>query len=354
MVPPWWGPPNVDIAASRHEAATVHWAHTLLTPAIPKIYPDGSTCAGEVGSAAYCRYPASGAVFESSAYLGTNATTNQHAAELAGIVLALRLTEDNPQLHRAVEILSDSQSALQALQNPRQSSGQYLIREAVRLLDWRRQQSWETRLCWIPSHWEEEIEGNRQADLLAKRATGWRPRGSQEPREKAPFLPGLPPKVMQSAAYRWIRQRVDQQWKDSWSNPGPGAPGQALRQVMPALQKRGIDLFTGLTTSQRSALIQARTGHIGFNAVLHRWGKVDSPICARCNRDPETTHHVILLCPEHAETRSLVWGGPQSVPRSLKEALCTPEHAKRTAQFLLATGRLTYLLPPPDIKTDSD
>lgn len=46
VVPPWWEPPDIDIAASRPEAATVHWAHNLLTPTVPKIYPEGRRAQG--------------------------------------------------------------------------------------------------------------------------------------------------------------------------------------------------------------------------------------------------------------------------------------------------------------------
>jgi hypothetical protein len=57
--------------------------------------------------------------------------------------------------------------------HPRQSSGQYLVREVTRLPDWRTQQGWKTSLYWIPAYMG--IEGNDQADAAANEAIGWRP-----------------------------------------------------------------------------------------------------------------------------------------------------------------------------------
>ncbi|KAJ5621795.1 hypothetical protein N7490_012298 [Penicillium lividum] len=125
------------------------------------------------------------------------------------------------------------------------------------------------------------------------------------------------------------------------------APGRDLRRIMPNLEKKGLDLFTGLSATERSALIQARTGHIGLNAVLYRWGKVDSALCPTCQDDNETIYHTLIMCMGYEELRDEIWG-PLQAPHSLELAM-SKEHAKRTARFLLATKRLTYLLPPPPI-----
>ncbi|KAJ5794256.1 hypothetical protein N7457_000855 [Penicillium paradoxum] len=319
---------NLDQMEIRHpfavppEAAFVHWVNCTISPLTPRIYTDGSGHHGEVGGSAYHK-PAQGPAIERMAYFGTEHHHNVHAAEIGGLILALRMAEDNPQLQQGIDIYSDNQSALQVIRNPRQNSGQYLIKEVVRLIDLRRQKGWATRFFWIPAHWEEEIEGNTQADALAKKATGWR----AEERDT-------------------LGTRAD------WANPPTGAPGRELRRVMPFLQRRGTEIFTGLTAPERSALIQARTGHIGLNAVLFRWGKVDSPTCPACQEHDETVNHVLFLCPAHSGQRDQIWG-PQLAPRTLAHAL-GPDHAKKTARFLLGTGRLPYLLPPPPILDESD
>ena len=31
---------------------------------------------------------------------------------------------------------------------------------------------------------------------------------------------------------------------------------------------------------------------------MHRWKLKDSPLCTRCFKEPETTDHIVLHCPE--------------------------------------------------------
>lgn len=80
-------------------------------------------------------------------------------------------------------------------------------------------------------------------------------------------------------------------------------------------------------------------------------GKTDSPVCPRCGRDEDTPHNVILFCFAHADLWRTCWdGGP---PANLQQALCNSAFVKGTAQFLLGTGRLPYMLPPPPIDSGS-
>ncbi|KAG2000699.1 hypothetical protein GB937_010925, partial [Aspergillus fischeri] len=51
---------------------------------------------------------------------------------------------------------------------PKGSSGQYYIRQIVRLLDHLRADGWQVRLQWLPGH--EGVYGNERADRLAKDA----------------------------------------------------------------------------------------------------------------------------------------------------------------------------------------
>ncbi|OQE00829.1 hypothetical protein PENVUL_c045G06897 [Penicillium vulpinum] len=95
-----------------------------------------------------------------------------------------------------------------------------------------------------------------------------------------------------------------------------------------------------------------RTSHIGINAVLFRWGKVDSPDYPHCEGEDETLNHVLFLCMSYADLRTKIWGA-QRAPRILHQAL-GPESAKETARLLLATGRLQYLLPPSPIPDDDE
>lgn len=69
----------------------------------------------------------------------------------------------------------DNQAAIQAVHNPGASSGQYLVKWIVWLINNLRNKGVEIELHWVPAH--IGIKGNEQADVAAKQATGWRLKG---------------------------------------------------------------------------------------------------------------------------------------------------------------------------------
>jgi hypothetical protein len=103
---------------------------------------------------------------------------------------------------------------------------------------------------------------------------------------------------------------------------------------------------------EASAIMQAKTGHLGLNGYIYHMGYVDSPLCP-CESSNETAAHIILLCPLYHELRCTTWG-LQSAPRTLQEALCSADFIKGKARFLLATGRLQSLMPMPEIESDTE
>lgn len=345
VVPPWWEAPPVTIDTTKDLAITTHNIHCIAYTNAPKIYTDGSGIHGRVGASAVCRDPPR----VRQAYMGTENTDTVPVAELAGIVLALRMAMEEPELHGPVEVYTDNQGALRTLRNPQQSSGQYLVREIIDLLEARRLRQWGTAFFWIPAHLG--VPGNEMADLHAKLATGWRLKGTGKP---APPLWGLPQKALRSAVDRQIKQQSKDRWTTYWSHDT--TPGATLRRVLPTPNKAIFRLYQGLDTPERTVLTQLRTGKIGLNAYLHTIKVRDSPICENCNlRVPETPHHVLFHCPRYGALRATYWGPtPQDRPRNLREALADAKWTHQTARLALATGRLTYLRPadPEALGTD--
>jgi ribonuclease HI len=99
-----------------------------------------------------------------------------YAAELLGVLYAITLINKIAvQRRRSIgtraktaTILSDSMSALQAIQNPGNKSGQQIIHTILRVATNTKTHGIAVRLQWVPGHCDEP--GNDIADRLAKQA----------------------------------------------------------------------------------------------------------------------------------------------------------------------------------------
>jgi Ribonuclease HI len=111
-------------------------------------------------------------VTEQRRYLGKYSQSTVYAADLSGIEMALAKTRtDNEGQAREVIIFSDSQAAIQAVQNPQRPSSQYvlaLIYDHVRAIWSRPNQSTNITIRWIRAH--VSVDGNEFADREAKSA----------------------------------------------------------------------------------------------------------------------------------------------------------------------------------------
>ncbi|GCB25455.1 hypothetical protein AAWM_08340 [Aspergillus awamori] len=142
------------------------------------------------------------------------------AGELMAIFYAISLvlqvtTKRQGRLDRGKQpatILSDSMSALQAIRNPANKSGQRIIRAILQAASEMIARGIPIRLHWVPGHCNDP--GNDEPDRLAKEAVG--------PRKMHPFKPLL------SRENGFIRKRVLNEWKEEWAK---STKGGHLRQI---------------------------------------------------------------------------------------------------------------------------
>lgn len=73
------------------------------------------------------------------AFMGTATESSVPIAELAGLILAFQIAEE-PQFHGCdLEIYTDNQGALQAVNNPHQALGQYLVQRIINAIaNWKK------------------------------------------------------------------------------------------------------------------------------------------------------------------------------------------------------------------------
>ena len=332
-MPPWWSPPQVEIGETVLDALINHEKIIVLQPTAVRIYTDGSGLNGHTGAAAVC--PQRGTYRQ--AYLGTDREYTVPVAELVGLALALELAQE---AGCEAVIFTDNQGALQTLRSPREASGQHIVRHVLELLGNLTEQ---VALHWIPAH--RGIPGNEEADRLAKEATGWRANGGRG--QHAQIFSPLQP--LQSAVARWARARAKEDWRKEWAK---AKHGHELRQLLPEVDRKSLQLYSGLSKKLSAALIQMRTGKIALRQYLSKIQAAETDECP-CGMGPETVSHVLMNCDRYDALRTTTWDGREHIPRTFREFLVDPKQARRSAHFMVGTG-LLRVPSPADLSASGD
>ncbi|GFF61803.1 probable RNA-directed DNA polymerase from transposon X-element [Aspergillus udagawae] len=330
VLPPWEPPlqriiEDYDAALKTHDEICKDGNQLV-------IYTDGGGYQGQVGASAVCLRKQ----WTRQNHLGTEMDSTVYAAELDGIRMAMDIARDvSP---RSVTLFADGQAAIQAVQNPRRPSGQYIldtIYRKVRALG--ASGLTDIQIRWIPAH--VGVAGNEAADEAAKEAAA---RGEAEV-ELSSAEPEQPLIRLAAAAKRAVRQRIQQRWKKQWETEKGAKP---TRRLIKAPHKKNLGLYKGLSKPHTSIIIQMRTMRIGLRHFLYKIKASETDRCS-CGEGSQTPRHVLLQCSLHAEARRQMISKLHDVEGlrgklSDYDALVSdPQAIRYIAEFMHQTGLLS-------------
>jgi ribonuclease HI len=283
--PPWQIEAFAEIIIEADREVARERVETVQITSDITVYSDASGRDGHLGAAVVALSNNQEIVESRQIQVGPMDRWSVHVAELIGIFYAIsmvfkvfhqRVSNTDRRLTTAT-ILCDSRSALQVIQNMKNTSGQQIIHAILQAAAEIQAKNISLRLQWIPGHCDNP--GNDAADRLAKAAA--------HPGQTHSFRPLL---TRETALFR---DKIYAQWKHEWSTSTKGDHLQKIDSTLPAKYTR--KLYGSLPRNRTYLLTQLRTGHNWLSTFAKKRNFRDDDQCACGAR--ETVVHVVIDCP---------------------------------------------------------
>jgi ribonuclease HI len=290
-LPPWRSDAFTEIELEHDRETARERAEVARKTSDIVVYSDASGREGHLGAAIVALNDDDKVTESEQIQVGPMDRWSVHVAELIGIFYAVnmvfKLAHQRSLIrngrHATATILCDSKSALQAIQNAKNKSGQRIIYATLYAATEVQAEPIQLRLQWMPGHCENA--GNDAADRLAKEAA--------QPGKSHPFRPLL------SRENAFIRDNIHAQWGQEWKSSTKGSHLRKIDNTLPARYTR--KLYGNLPRNRVYLLTQLRTGHNWLSSYRKKIGYSDDDRC-ECGAQ-ETVAHVLMECPRLREPR---------------------------------------------------
>jgi len=290
-LPPWRVNPFAEIEIGHDRETARERAEAARNTTNIVVYSDASGREGHLGAAVVTLNNDDKVTESQQIQVEPMDRWSVHVAELIGIFYAVNMvyklahqrSSPGNNMHTAATILCDSRSALQAIQNVKNKSGQRIIHAILQAATEVQAKHITLRLQWMPGHCENA--GNDTADQLAKVAA--------QPGKTHTFRPLL------SRENAFIRDRIHTQWRQEWKSSIKGLHLRKIDDTLPARYTR--KLYGNLPRNRAYLLTQLRTGHNWLSSYRKKIGYIDDDRC-ECGAQ-ETVAHVLMQCPRLRELR---------------------------------------------------